>query len=157
MVAVKAVNFSTIPFCTEFWCESNRDDGISPNPLFRKVNLKIKSSNIFSFLLPPGAGGDSQARVRAELGPSKVLLQVLHKSTTHRNELPGSFFYMGWRPSACKKIMATACKKGTVAAACKQNDFPTMMAKFPTRMANVSRSGVVTKTLAPKLCAEWSD
>ena len=34
MVAMKAVNFSTIPFRTEFWCESNRDDGILPNPLF---------------------------------------------------------------------------------------------------------------------------
>ena len=31
------------------------------------------------------------------------------------------------------------------------------MAEFPTRMANLSKSGVVTKTFAPKFCAEWSN
>ena len=31
------------------------------------------------------------------------------------------------------------------------------MAEFPTRMANFSKSGIVTKTFAPKFCAEWSN
>ena len=39
----------------------------------------------------------------------------------------------------------------------KTTNFPTPMAEFPTRMANFSKSGVVTKTLAPKFCAECSD
>ena len=37
VVIQKAVNLSTIPLCTEFRCESDRDAGISPNPSFRKV------------------------------------------------------------------------------------------------------------------------
>ena len=52
--------------------------------------------------------------------------------------------------------MATACKK-TIATACKKNDLPTPMPEFPTRMTNFSKSGVATKTFAPKFCAEWSD
>ena len=36
-------------------------------------------------------------------------------------------------------------------------EFPTPMAEFPTPMADSPRSGVVTKTFAPKFCAEWSD
>ena len=31
------------------------------------------------------------------------------------------------------------------------------MAEFLTRMANFSKSGIVTKTIAPKFCAEWSN
>ena len=37
IVPVRAGKLSTTPFCTEVRCESNRADGISPNPLFWKV------------------------------------------------------------------------------------------------------------------------
>ena len=33
-VAMRGQKLSTPRFCTEFRCESNHDDGISPNPLF---------------------------------------------------------------------------------------------------------------------------
>ena len=39
IVPVRAGKLSTTPFCTEFRRESNRADGISPNPLFWKVNF----------------------------------------------------------------------------------------------------------------------
>ena len=34
IVPVKSPELSRVPFCTEFWCESNRDDGVSQNPVF---------------------------------------------------------------------------------------------------------------------------
>ena len=58
--------------------------------------------------------------------------------------------------TACKKTIATACKKKK-ATACKKINFPTTTVEFPNWIADFSKSGVVTKTFAPKLCAEWSD
>ena len=53
VVPVRAEKLSTTPFCTEFWCESNRADGISPNPLFCKVIFLGFPAYFFIIFHPP--------------------------------------------------------------------------------------------------------
>ena len=48
---VRAGKLSTAAFCTEFRRESNRADGISPNPLFWKVNF-LGFPTYFLYFLP---------------------------------------------------------------------------------------------------------
>ena len=52
ILSVRAGKLSTTPFCTEFRCESNRADGISPNPLFCKVIFLCFPAYFLLFFTP---------------------------------------------------------------------------------------------------------